>query len=528
MGTRAEHMNDLTLTAGLKLLQDKRYQDVHARSIELIEKDVNDPLPYFLLGVIAEEHKNYSKAPELFAKAAELGPGVVQFQIYHARILSTIGQQNAAKASADKAAVLTIDDASLADTMGVVYSRAGYHQLAIPFFEKAVSLNQDQANYHYNLGASAQFVGDFETAKQAYEHAIKLDDGHYRAWSSLTSLEKQKADDNRLPKLKALFEQAEGDAEGRLQIGHAIAKALEDLEEYEESLAWLLKAKEAKREQLRYDRETGQKLFETAKQTFKTGSDLAAASADNVPIFVVGLPRTGTTLVDRILSSHPMVVSGGELNVFAELIKAAANTPSNMVMDAETFQLAASSDLSGIGEAYIQNTQERANGSRYMVDKMPLNFFYAGLIHKALPNARIISLRRGAMDSCLSNFRQLFSTRYSYYNYTFDLEDTAIFYRLYDDLMSHWRSVLPPERFLEIHYEDIVSDQENQTRKLLNFCELEWDEACMRFHENTAPVSTASSVQVRQPLYSGSIGRWKRYGGKLDILKNALGDLVQD
>lgn len=134
----------------------------------------------------------------------------------------------------------------------------------------------------------------------------------------------------------------------------------------------------------------------------------------------------------------------------------------------------------------------------------------------------MIALRRGAMDSCLSNYRQLFTVQYSYYNYTFDLESTARFYCKYDDLMLHWRAHLPPDRFMEVRYEDIVHDQENQTRELLNFCDLSWDEACLRFHENAAPVSTASSVQVRQPLYSGSIGRWKKYGDALLVLQNAL------
>ena len=162
-----------------------------------------------------------------------------------------------------------------------------------------------------------------------------------------------------------------------------------------------------------------------------------------------------------------------------------------------------------------------------MLDKMPLNFFYAGLIHRALPNARIIALRRGAMDSCLSNFRQLFSTQHSFYNYTFDLDDVAWFYRQFDDLMRHWKINLPGHRFTEVRYEDIVFDQENQTRRLLEFCGLGWEEACMNFHENEAPVSTASSVQVRQPLYSRSINRWKKYGTKIDDLLAALGNLVE-
>jgi hypothetical protein len=232
-------------------------------------------------------------------------------------------------------------------------------------------------------------------------------------------------------------------------------------------------------------------------------------------------------LVDRILSSHPDVVSAGELNTFAGLIKSGAQTHSNLVLDENTLNKATALNLAGIGKSYIEATQELARGAARMTDKMPLNFFYAGLIHAALPNARIVALRRGAMDSCLSNYRQLFSTGFSYYNYTFDLENTAKYYRAFDDLIAHWRNVLPPSRFMEISYEDIVLDQEVQTRDLLAFCGLSWDEACLRFHENLAPVSTASSVQVRQPLYSGSIGRWKKYGSRLASLKDALGPLAK-
>ncbi|WP_017932112.1 tetratricopeptide repeat-containing sulfotransferase family protein [Robiginitomaculum antarcticum] len=519
-------MTELTLKTGLKLLGDKAFEKVHAGAIDLIKKRLDDPLPYFLLGVIASEHRNHGKALELFEQAATYEPRNICYIAHHAKQLSAMGRQNAAKTVADKAAKLQVDDAYIADTIGVVYSRAGYHKDAIPLFEKAVGFNPRQANFYYNLGASAQFIGDFKTAKTAYEKALNLDKSFYRAWSSLISLSKQTPDTNHYETLKSLFEAAVGDAEGQLQLGHAIAKTLEDLSRHEESLDWLLAGKKAKRSQLRYDRIVGQALLEAAKQTSATPSKPETNYAQDTPILIVGLPRTGTTLVDRILSSHPDVVSAGELNMFAELIKEETGTDSNLVMDTKTFQEAAHLDLARVGKSYIDNTKDRAGDSKYMIDKMPLNFFYAGLIHRALPNARIIALRRGAMDSCLSNFRQLFSTQYSYYNYTFDLEDTAWFYRQFDDLMSHWRATIPQDRFIEVRYEDIIFGQENQTRRLLDFCGLDWDDACMRFHENTAPVSTASSVQVRQPLYSGSIGRWKKYGDKLDGLKAALGNLA--
>ena len=520
-------MTDLTLKSGLQRLKHKDYKAVHLESIARIKSNLNDPLPYFLLGVIASEHANHNKALELFTKATELDKTEIWYQTYHAKELSTLSRGNEAKGSADKAQELSISDPYIADTLGVVYSRAGYHELAIPLFESAVSLDDTQANYFYNLGASAQFIGDFQKAKIAYENTLALDPKFYRAWASLVSLKKQSSEANHLSQLTSLFETAQGDAEGQLQLGHAIGKTLEDMGRHKESLVWLLRGKQAKRNHLRYDRKLGFVLFESASKTTQTLPLVAPKTNTTTPIFIVGLPRTGTTLVDRILSSHSDVISAGELNIFAELTKKAAGTVSNLVMDPETFVKANALDLSSVGRSYLEQTQSKAQGAAYLIDKMPLNFFYAGLIHRALPNARIIVLRRGAMDSCLSNFRQLFSTQYSYYNYTFDLEDTAWFYRQFSHLISHYRNTLPEDRFIEIHYEDIVFDQENQTRRLLDFCDLPWEEACMRFHENTTPVSTASSVQVRQPLYSGSIGRWKKYGDKLDILKKALGDLVE-
>jgi len=517
---------DLTLKSGLRRLKHKDYKAVHAGSIALIKSNVKNPLPYFLLGNIASVHGNHNKALELFTKAAALDKAEIWYQLYHARELSTLGRSNDAKASADIAQKLNVTDPYIADTLGVVYSRAGYHELAIPLFELAVSADKKQASYFYNLGASAQFIGDFQKAQSAYENTIALNPKFYRAWSSLVSLSKQTTDSHHLDELMSLFEAARGDAEGQLQLGHAICKTLEDLERHEESLMWLLRGKQAKRDLLRYDRKAGQALFASAKKTTHTTLITSQISEDVTPVFVVGLPRTGTTLVDRVLSSHSEVVSAGELNIFAELIKSAAGTPSKLVMDSETFVQANALNLPEIGRLYLDKTHGRAQGAPYMVDKMPLNFFYAALIHRALPNARIIALRRGAMDSCLSNFRQLFSTQFSFYNYTFDLPDTAEFYRGFDGLMAHWLENLPTDRFMEVHYEDIVFDQETQTRRLLDFCGLPWEEACLRFHENAAPVSTASSVQVRQPLYSGSIGRWKKYGDKLDGLRDALGDLA--
>jgi tetratricopeptide (TPR) repeat protein len=514
------------LYEGLKQIALHNYEAVHAQALDMIKSDVTDAVPYFLLGTIAADHGNHLKACELFERAANLEPENARYQAYYGKALTTLGQQNRARAAADKAAAHPIDDALIADTIGVIYSRTGFHEKAVPFFNKAVALDQEPANFHYNLAAALQFLGNFDQAEAAYRETLGRDAKAFRAWSSLVGLKRQSEDDNQLDALIELFDELSGDADAELHLGHAIAKTLEDLNRYEESLDWLHAAKRRKLSSSGINSIPYEKIFAAAKATAPE-TLVSGGNDDHVaPIFIIGLPRTGTTLIDRILSSHSQVTSAGELNVFPGLIKEAARTRSNMVMDGETLIKANKLNLSEIGTDYINITKDLARGSARFTDKMPLNFFYASLIHRALPDAHIVALRRGAMDSCLSNYRQLLTVQDSYYRYTYDLEDTAAFYRLFDDLMVHLREHLPADRFLEIHYERIIHDQEKQTRRLLNFCGLDWDEACLRFHENAAPVSTASSVQVRRPLYSDSIDRWKRYGNKLDILKDALGNLA--
>ena len=513
---------DKALRTALADITARRYEAAHADAIERIRADVNDPVPYYVLGRIALEHHNYAKSGELFAKARSLEPGNPLYIAGHAEWMVTVGRQMDAVRLADEVSNENIRDAFTADTIGVVYSRTGFHERAIPFYKRAVELDPSPPNFHYNLGASLQFAGEFEKAEAAYKATIEREPDSYRAFSALVSLSRQTPQKNHLAKLQSLFDEHHADPDKALHIGHAIAKTLEDLGRYEESFDWLVRAKRGKRVAIGYRPETDLELFAAAAATVGEPSVADKDCSDASPIFIVGLPRTGTTLVDRILSSHPSVVSAGELNTFAGLVKAKAGSPSNLVLDAETLSNAADADLGRIGRAYIEETRRLARGANRFTDKMPLNFFYAWLIHRALPNARIVALRRDPLDSCLSNFRQLFATGFSYYNYSLDIDDTALYYKGFEQLLATWRQHIPATRYLELRYEDIVHDQEDQTRQLLEFCDLPWNEACLRFHENTAPVATASSVQVRQPLYSGSIGRWKKYGDRLDSLGRTL------
>ena len=205
------------------------------------------------------------------------------------------------------------------------------------------------------------------------------------------------------------------------------------------------------------------------------------------------------------------------------MLKRASGTPSNHVLDAETLEAGGRCDLAALGSAYVESTRPRTGHTPRFIDKMPLNFFYAPLIHSALPHAKIICLRRNPLDTCLSNYRQLFATNFSYYNYAYDLLETGRYYAAFDALTAHWRAGLP-QNYLEVRYEDVVDHTEQEARRLVEFCELPWDARCLAFQDNTAPVATASSVQVRQPIYRTSVERWRHYERELAPLRALLVD----
>ena len=262
-------------------------------------------------------------------------------------------------------------------------------------------------------------------------------------------------------------------------------------------------------------------MFDTIIESFPGRQPATSGFASDEPIFVIGMPRTGTTLLDRILSSHADVHSVGELQNFGVALKRASGSRTRPMLDAETMRLAAQADWSALGRRYIESTRPATGTTPRFVDKLPHNFVYAGYIANALPGAKIVCIRRNPMDTCLSNFRQLFALNSRYYDYSFDLLDTGRYYLQFDRLMAFWRETFP-DRILEIRYEDLVDAQEPTTRRLLASCGLEWQDACLAFERNAAPVATASAVQVREPIHRAHLGRWKRYAPQLQELRELL------
>jgi tetratricopeptide (TPR) repeat protein len=505
-----------------ELAFDRRdFKRAHEICVEILAADPARAAALFLLAMIAAEHGNFGKALEVIDLALARDAAQPEYHAQRGRCLIALHRPREAFESAQRALALEPERALTLDTIGVVLTRAGAHAEALEPFRRAVARDPSKAQYRYNLGASEQFVGDFARAAEAYRGALALDPQHHRAWSALAQVSKAPFTAGEIAEIeRQLAASPSEDAE--LHLNHALAKQAEDLGRYADAFRYLERGKRRKIAMRARSFAAHEALFDAAARAARLAVN-ARGHDSSEPIFIVGMPRTGTTLVERILSNHPAVFAAGELTNFSLVLKRAAATPSNRVLDAETLDAAARVDARALGAAYVDSTRPRTGHTLRFIDKMPLNFFYAALIHRALPNARIICLRRNALDACLSNYRQLFSTAFAYYDYAFDLLDTGRYYVRFDALARLWRDTIPAN-YTEVRYEDVVEHTEREARRLSAFCGLDWDPRCLAFADNAAPVATASSVQVRQPIYRTAVERWRHYETEIEPLRCLLSD----
>ncbi|MBW8191856.1 sulfotransferase [Neiella marina] len=508
--------------AAQQALNQQNFKAAHQYCLQILQQQPQHADSYFLLGMIAAAMGQMNKSLQLVEQALALVSNNAEYQAQHAKILALLNHPSEATASAEKAQQLvSASDAVTLDTIGVVYSRLGQHRQAADLFEKVCQLRPNQASYWFNLAASARFNGNFEQARHAYEKVIALQPHHYAAHSSLSDLgdlSEQQNHIERLLKTRAACQSVDG----QVHLGHALLKEYEALGQYPAAFDALTQGNQQKKQQLNYQSQDDQALFDAVIAAFEQQQEAVAQGYNTAePIFITGMPRSGTTLVDRIISSHSKVMTAGELQNFGIELKRASATPSNRVLDPQTIAQASSLDPALIGERYLQSTRPQTGQTPHFTDKMPLNFFYLGLIARALPSAKLIWLDRNPMDTCVSNFRQLFALNFSYYNYSYDLLDTGRFYLQFRRLMNFWQQQLG-DRLLRVHYESLVANPETEIRRILAHCELEFEPQCIDFHLNESPVSTASAVQVRQPINSRSIGRWKRYEQQTQALQQLL------
>jgi len=506
-----------------RLLASRDFQTAEQVCRELLSQHPRDAHAYFLLGNVLAEAGRLRDALEPLSRAVHVDRGRPEYFALLARCLAQLNAPKAACDAAARADQLQPDSALVHDTLGWVYSRCGDHAQAVQHFQAAIARAPGNPQFQFNLAAALKFNGDFDAAETAYERAIAARPDFYQAHWALANLRKQTREMNHVTRLEQLLADALPTADAELYLRHALAKELEDLDDTAGAFANWAAGNARKKAKLAYQPGEDEALFDALMESFspQVCANPPSGEASAEPIFIVGMPRTGTTLVERIVSSHSVVYGAGELQNFGLELKRASGSRSARVLDPEVVQRGLKADPAALGRAYVDSTRPRTSHTAFFTDKTPLNFLLVGFILRALPNAKIVCLRRNPLDTCLSNFRQLFATGFSYYNYAYDIEDTARYYLLFDRLMSHWDKVLPG-RVLRVDYDALVADQEEQTRRLLDHLGLTWEPACLEFQRHEAPVATASAVQVREPIYRSAAGRWRRYAQQLEPARRIL------
>jgi tetratricopeptide (TPR) repeat protein len=391
---------------------------------------------------------------------------------------------------------------------------------AIAHYEQSLITAPAQAEVYHNIGAAHHVLGRFEDAYRAYELAFALAPRRAAILLNLADLKPfTAASDPRLLALEALADPgAVLDADDEIAMHFALGKAFADLDQPERAFRHLLTGNALKRRRVIYDEADMLRTFARIRAVF--GRALCAEPGGDPsegPIFVVGMPRSGTTLIEQILASHSNVFGAGEREDFHALVSTLAGPEGGNFPEAVV--RLAPDERRHLGARYLEAIRAAAPKVARIVDKMPMNFLYLGLIHLALPGARIIHVHRDPVDTCCSCFSLLFTGNLAF---TYELGELGRYYRAYEALMAHWRSVLPKGVMLELAYEDVVDDLEGQTRAILAHCGLEWEPACLTFHRTQRTVRTASVAQVRRPIYRSSVGRSRRYRPLIGPLLEAL------
>lgn len=400
------------------------------------------------------------------------------------------------------------------------------HQ-ALREYAAALSVDERCLEAHLNMGDILRELGRSDEAVLAYDRAADVLPGMALIHLKLAQSKRMRDGDPHFARLRTLASQVDKlPTEQQMYLHFAAGKAFDDVGLVDEAFTHFAKGNALKQRSMPQNEAAFLKLFERIKAVFTpelVHRWQGAGDPDARPIFVVGMPRAGTTLIEQILAAHPAVAGRGELIHFAQAVDGLSRQLQRPGAYPELVGELHAAAFASIGRSYVDRIDPDIPPEQRVTDKLPSNFLFLGLIHLALPNARIVHVRRDPRDTCLSCFFQLFEGTS---NRIYDLGELGRYYRAYDELMQHWRRVLPEGSFFEVQYEDVVAAPQRSVEALLSYCGLAWEPRVLAFHKRERAVRSASAAQVRQPLYGTSIGRWRAYQRHLGPLLEALGDAV--
>lgn len=486
----------------------------------------NDPQfveGWLFLSKLALAVNQAGAASRLAASAAKIKPDDVRVRAHQAYALAASMKRNDALAILSGLEGREGADPETWSDVGNAYHICGDLPRAQHAFERAHELAPENPSFQYNLATSCKFAGNFERAESLADEVIAKAPEDWAVYEFRSGLRKQTQDRNHIAELTSLLKRGVREPGGEMKVAYALAKEHEDLGELPAAFEHYKRAADTRRRGMNYSVAGDVDAMAMIRRTYsKEFFDVANGIDDAGPIFIVGLPRTGTTLLDRILSGHSQVFSAGELQDFGNSLVQQVLRASKDAQHSKLSMIQAARDIdhTELGRTYLANTQSRAGDTKHFIDKLPLNYLYLGSIAKALPNATLIHMDRHPLDTAFAIYKTLFSDAYPF---SYDLEDLGHYYVAYRRLMKHWHSVLG-DRLLRVSYEDLVEDTEGEAKRVIEHVSLTWEPQCLDFHRNAQPTNTASAVQVREKVYSSSVGKWRKLERQLASFRAIVDD----
>jgi tetratricopeptide (TPR) repeat protein len=443
---------------------------------KLINKYPNNSFYYNLCGLALQASKNIQISIEYFKKSIDLDNKIAEPQ----------------------------------NNLGNLYLALEKYKEAIACYMNAININPKFFVAHYNIGTAYINIGKIENAKKHLNEAVNLYPHFYMAHRVLSTITKYSKNNNHFYLLKKLYENSKIDNSQKTELAFALGKASEDIKDFKNAFQYYYKGNYLRRKEVTFSINNEKENFDNIKKVFNKNlfdKFKLIENLDSTPIFILGMPRSGTTLVEQILSNHPRVFGGDELDFLTVMVeKYFENRSAGLFL--ENIINIDKEDLKKIGQKYISELKKISGNSERVTDKLPINFKWVGLIKIILPNSRVIHCVRNSKDNCLSIFKNYFIN--PKLNFAYNLEEICGFYNLYSDLMTYWKNTLPKFVF-DIQYEKIIDNPEHEIRNLLKICNLSWDDNCLKFYNNKRPIKTVSNVQVRKKIYKSSIDSWKNY-----------------